>query len=327
MTTQTPEISIVLVTDRLETVRKTLAYFRAQEGHERMEIVLIAPARQEVDESAGELRGFGHVQIVEVDSVLKPPLVRAEGIRAASAPIVLFAETHAYPQPGYVKALVRAHQSGPWAAVGPAVGNANPETTLSWANLFLDYGPWIEATRAGVTEDVPGHNAAYKRDVLLAFGDRLPLELRADHLMHAKLRAQGKELYLEPQAKVDHTNVSHPWWTVVERFQSARNFAGLRRGGWSPSRRLVYVCGSPLIPLVRFRRIVRDIRRSGRDELLPRLIPALLFCLTVSAAGEFTGYLRGPGRNPTLYDIEVHRLRYTVRSDTVRDADEERWLG
>ena len=196
---------------------------------------------------------------------------------------------------------------------------------MSWANLFLDYGPWVGATREGVAEDVPGHNAAYKREALLAFGDRLPFELRADHLMHAKLRAQGKKMYLEPQAKVDHTNVSHPWWTVVERFQSARNFAGLRRNGWGLGRRLVYICGSPLIPFVRLRRIAGDVRRSGREDMLPRLLPALFFCLTVSAAGEFAGYLLGTGRNPTLYDIEVHRRRYTRAPDRVRDADEELW--
>jgi hypothetical protein len=322
-----PELSAILVTDSLETIRKTLAYFRAQEGSERLEIVIVAPRAAGVTADAPELEGFAQTRIVEVDDVSRPPLVRAEGVRAATAPLVLFAETHAYPRPGYVKALVRAHQAGPWAAVGPAMGNANPDSLLSWANLYLDYAPWVESKRRGVAEDVPGHNAVYKREALLAFGDDLPQQLRADHLMHGELRTRGHELYLEPDAKIDHTNVSHPWWTVVERFQSARNFAGLRARGWGWARRLAYVGGSPLIPVVRLTRVLRDVRRAGHTDLLPRLLPVLLYCLVISAAGEVLGYAFGTGRNPILYDIEVHRRRYTKASDQRFDADEQTWPG
>jgi hypothetical protein len=321
-----PELSVIFVTDSLPTIEKTLTYVRAQAGRERLEIVVVAP-RDAVKADAPELDGFEHVRIVEVDNVSWLPLVRAEGIRAASAPLVFVAETHAYPLPGCVEALIRAHNAGSWAAVGVSMGNANPESLLSWANLFLDYGPWVESDNRGVAGDVPGHNAAYKRAALLEFGDELAQQLRADSLMHGELRARGHELYLEPDARVEHLNVSRPWWTIVERFHSSRNFAGLRARGWSWRRRLLYVGGAPLIPVVRFTRILGDIRRCGRTALLPGLIPAMLFVLTISAFGELVGYAFGPGRSQLLYDIEVHRRRYTRGSDQRRDADERTWPG
>jgi hypothetical protein len=99
----------------------------------------------------------------------------------------------------------------------------------------------------------------------------------------------------------------------------------LRARSWGPGLRLVYAGGSPLIPLVRLRRIVRDVRRSGHTELLPRLLPVLTLLLVISAAGEFVGYTCGPGRSTKLYEMELHKTRFTRRADREHEADERTW--
>lgn len=320
------EVSIVLVTKSLASTRKSLSYLRAQEGAARAELLLVVPEGEQVEPSAPELAGFGQVRILPVEEVYPPAFGRAEAIRAASTPLVLFAETHSYPQPGYLEALVAGSRAGPSAVVGPSMANANPRSLMSWANLFLDYGPWVETKRGGVMEDVPGHNALYERAALLELGDELAERLLADSLMHDELRARGAQLYLEPRARTEHLNVSSVRWSVGERFQSSRNFAGRRARQWTLWRRLLYVGGAPLIPAVRLKRIFGYIRRSDRPDLIPRVLPALLLALTISAVGELVGYAAGPGRaSRLLSEIELYRLPYLRSSDRELELDESTW--
>ena len=48
--------------------------------------------------------------------------------------------------------------------------NANPKSAISWANLLIEYGPWLDPAPAGKASHLPGHNSSYKRDVLLGYG-------------------------------------------------------------------------------------------------------------------------------------------------------------
>jgi hypothetical protein len=143
--------------------------------------------------------------------------------------------------------------------------------------------------------------------------------------MHANLRARGYELYLEPEARVDHLNVSLMSSSVAERFHSSRHFAGLRARGWPVLRRLLYIGGTPLIPVVRLKRIAGFVRRSPEAPPLLRLLPALAFVLTLSAVGELAGYVFGPGHAGFPHEIEVYRSRFVRAADREQDADETTW--
>ena len=321
MSIEPPVLSLLLVTDSLATVRTVLAAFLAQAGADRLEIVIAAPTDAGVTGAEPELQGFAWVQVVNLDSVDNLPAARVRAVRAATAPLLLFAESHAYPRAGYLKALVQAHRE-PWAIVGPAIGNANPASLMSWTNLFMDYGPWVDYATRGPKHDVPGHNSVYKRSILIGLGPRLDELMTADTIMHGELRKAGHELAMEPAAVVDHLNVSDFYWALRERFQSGRAFATARSSHWSPLRRVAFTAASPLIPLVRLRRVLRDIRRTGRSrQLLPRLLPTLLLALSVSAAGEALGYALGrTGGCRLLYDMELHKTRYLGRSDRRGDG-------
>jgi hypothetical protein len=321
---RSPELSVVFVTDQLATIRKTLAHFRAQDGSERLEIVIAAP-NEIVADGAAELTPFGEVKVVRVDDISETPLVRAAAVQATRAPLVVFAETHSYPRPGYVDALIRAHREDRRAVVGPSMANANGDTLVSWVGLFMDYGAWVANDRRGLAKDVPGLNSAYKREALIEFGDDLAEQLRASRLMHEELRRRGYELYLEPDAVCDHLNSSRLLWSVAEHFQSGRKFAGQRARRWRRGRRLLFAGGSPLIPAVRLRRILRDVRRSGHRELLPRMLPSLTLVLVASAIGELVGYVSGPGRSLLLFRMELFKNRYTRPADRLHDADERTW--
>ena len=62
----------------------------------------------------------------------------ATAVVAATAPIVALTENHCFPDPDWAEKLVAAYD-GDYAGVAPAIGNANPETTLSWAMYGAGY--------------------------------------------------------------------------------------------------------------------------------------------------------------------------------------------
>lgn len=313
-----PELSVILVTpDRYETIRRTVAWLRAQTVRDRIEVVIVAPSRAGLELDEGELSAFQGFQVVEVGTVRSVAAGNAAGVRCAKAPVVVFGEDHSYPQPGWAEALIDAHR-GPWAAVGPVVANANPRSAVSWADFLPGYGPWLDPTPGGVVSYLPGHNSSYKRDLLLELGDDLDPMLNAESVLHWELGARGHQLYLEPRAKTRHFNFSKLPIYLRATFLHARTFAAERaRGGrWRPLRRLAYAGAWPLIPLVRIRRVFRDVGRAREHGVMPRVLPPVLLGLVVSALGEAAGYLLGPGEAPEKVSaFEFHRDRHVTRRD------------
>ena len=303
-----PSISAVLVTDSFETAQETLDHLGRQTIADRIELVLVAPsgAAEELEERCD--RGFHGVRVVALPSIVPVEHARAEGIRSAAAPIVFVAETHSFPEPGSIEALVERHR-GPWAVVGQAICNGNPRSLISWSNLCLDYGPWLAPCVGGEVERVPTHNSSFKRELLVQYDGELESLLQAGDFVVESLAADGHRFYLESEARTHHLNVSRtgPW--LLERLTTGRAYAARRSAAWSRGRRGVYVAGAPLIPLVRLARVRENLRRSGlARQLLPRLYPALAVGLAVSGCGELLGYALGKGNSRRLLEeMELHR--------------------
>lgn len=303
---------IILTPDSYETIRNTVNFLRAQTVRDQLEIIVVAPSTSGLN-GEFELKEFNRIQLVEVGPMNSTAAARAAGVRKATAPVIVLAEDHSFPEPQWAEALISAHR-GPWAAVGPAMRNANPQSTLSWVNLAIEYGPWLDPVPRGPMDHLPGHNSSYKRDILLAYGSQLEAMLDAESVLHWNLRAQGHQLYLESSARTLHLNYSLLRPTIPLRFFGGRLFAASRARAWSVPRRLLYALASPLIPFVRLRRILRDLHRAGR--LTFRGLPLLTIALTSDAAGEMIGYLFGSGEAMgRLTDMEFHRHRYQRRGE------------
>lgn len=301
-------LSVVLVTDTWEAIAKTVRHLRAQTVAHKIELVVVAPESEDLRPDPISAEAFARIEVVGVAEISSLSWARAPGIRATSAPIVVLGETHCWPEPDWAEHLLDAHQ-GPWVAVGPAVYNANPSGSVSWVNLLIDYGPWLGPTDGGELDDLPGHNSSYKREALLAFGPRLETLLEAETIMHAELRDHGHRLYQEPRARVVHLNVTRVSSWLGERFQTGRRFASARSYAWPVWRRAAYAAGSSLIPLVRWRRLRHDLRRTGIGRHLGLHGYALLAgALVVSAFGELVGYATGSGDSMfALSRIELHK--------------------
>jgi len=263
-------MSVVIVTpDRYETIRKTVQHLRAQTVSDRLELVIVAPSAGQLGLDDRELKDFFQFRVVEVGAISSIARAYAAGIRQASAPVVVLSEDHSFPETRWAEALIERHRE-PWAVVGPAVRNANPDGLISWADFLLGYGAWLDPAPGGEIDHLPGHNSSYKRAILLDYDPELEALLEAECVLHSDLMRRGYRFYLEEAAKTAHLNFGRvsPW--IPYLVQAGRVFAAARARRWPLRRRMLYAGGAPLIPFVRLWRIRSDIRRPGRRKAPPR---------------------------------------------------------
>ena len=174
---------------------------------------------------------------------------------------------------------------------------------------------------------LPANHSCYRRELLLEYGDRLPDMLEMEPVLHADLLAGGHRLFQEPGSIAYHLNFSNLAYSAREYFHASKVFAAQRRQSWGLTRRLVYTAGSPLLPLIRLKRIAEYRAKSGLGitVLLKAIIPAFLV-LAAGAGGEMLGYSVGQGgscqqlalvikdRDRSFSDAELEKVRRRLQA-------------
>jgi GT2 family glycosyltransferase len=294
-----------------------LRALRAQTVRERIELVVVCRSRETLAANAEDFSGLGRALIVETTD--DHPYVggKIAGVRAATTPIVAFAEDHCLPEPEWAERLIAAHKVD-WAAVGPSMMNGNPRSVTSRVGFAFHFGTWAHPANAGEMSLLAAHNTSYKRSVLMGLFDELGELLIVEHFLHARIRERGHRLAIEPAAIASHCNISklRPWWRIC--YHGGRLYGGRRvvHEQLSVTQRAFRVATSPLIPLLQLRRVAPHLRRTS-DSLMAfaSTLPLAALSLVVHTAGEVMGYLFGTG-NPDVYeDLETSRFRDMLPSD------------
>jgi hypothetical protein len=319
-----PALSVVLATpDTFESVRLTMQHVQSQSVRQQIEVVIVGPVEQHIRPPAEAVSGLWGYQLVAAGAGMSVARANAAGIRRARAPVVALAEEHCFPEPGWAEALIAAHR-GPWAVVGPAMRNANPGTIVSWCDFVIGYGPWMYPVKAGPAPFLPGHNSSYKKSILLEYGERLEGMMESETELHLDLGRRGYQLYLEPEARAAHTNFALMSSWLRALYYAGRVFAASRFRGRSVGKRMLYAAGSPLIPVVRLWRCLRELARPGRPhKLITRMLPVLCVGLAADGWGQLAGYLLGRGEAvERLAAYEFHRYQHVPDADR-RTAEEQ----
>jgi hypothetical protein len=308
-----PRISVILVTDHYRTIRRVLDRLREQTALDEIELVLVLPSHARDAAIESSLTRFAAVRYVELASIHPIPHARAQGIRAASAPVIFLGETHSFPNRELAEALLAAHESK-WDAVVPALSNANPESAWSWASFLMDYGTWHETRPAGRIGGGPTWNVAYRKALLMEIGDRLEAAMEHGDELAVWLHARNASAYFEPRARLEHANVERFRDWIEQRFVAGVLVAASRKKRWSRAKRLAYLAGSPLIPAVILYRLRSTVSALLREGTLPvRALPALVLGTVVRSTGEAVGYWRGATsyHQPRMDEFEIHKLAFT----------------
>ena len=235
---------------------------------------------------------------------------RMDGVRLARGGVVAFLEEHCRPLPGFGAALLRAYAEGPWAGVGTRIENANPGQGVSDITGLLAYHHFYAPLESREVEFLPGHNASFRRQVLLDYGDRLEGLLRSDIVFHHRLRRDGHRLFVAADAAIAHLNEVSPWSRGRGVGWWYRLFANARAEefSWSAARRLAYLLGCAVLPLYYAFTVWRALRRR-RPQYLPlfyRHPVTVAISGMAAAAGMARGLLFGVG------DAEARFSRFEV---------------
>jgi GT2 family glycosyltransferase len=309
-----PDLAVILVVgERRDRAVRALASVLDQDVVSQIEVLLL-------DCAPGDpppLPGSDHpvVRTVRLPADTLFSAAKARAVRMAAAPVVAFVEEHCRVFSGWAEALIEAHR-GPWAGVGAEVHIGNPDVPISHLVAVINYHPWLPPARRAEHDMLPGHNSSFKRDLLLAYGEELEDLLRAEIVLHGRLRRDGHRLLLEPAARFAHINESSLRSIAEGRFLWNRCYgpSRARTFGWSAGRRLFYAVATPLIPLYALAKITRTLSRT-RPELLPTVqawIPQFLFAHLATAAGQALGLLFGRGSSEARFTLfELNEARET----------------
>lgn len=320
-----PSLSVILLTPGgFELLARVLRRIASQTVASQIEVIIVTPGKPEKGLSTRLGEGLYAIRLVEVAPGATMPEARAAGVRMASAPVLAFCEDHAYWPPDWAEVIMARHQE-PWAAVGPAITNANPGSAVSWASLLLGYGRWLAPVAGGEIDDLPGHNSSYKRDVLMAESDDLEKLLEAESFLHRRLRAKGHRLYLEPRAVTHHVNITAPRYFLMDWLMVGRLYAAAEAQTMPPLQRFWRgLISLPAVP----RRAVWPLREALRPERrslyrIPGLLPHLLWGTLLRGLSETLGFWFKKGTAPDVrWKCEFAKERF-MATEADRKAMEQ----
>lgn len=303
MSVETPVLTaILIVANQRERARRSLQSLLNQSLIEKMEVLLVDCSR----DGTPPVPGSDHpsVCLLRLSPGLAAGWVRAEAIRQAKAPLVVFLEEHARACPGWAEAIVEA-LAGPWAGVGPELANGNPEFGISTYVELMYYPVWSSPAEGGASPAAPLHNSAYKRDLLLSYGPQLEALMFPETLLQRRLGRDGYRLLVEPKMKVSHYYETELGLIASGDFQAHRAFGALfpqmsQRPLW---RRVLRLLALPVIPWWRTAKLwwIVGRKRPARLGLVLRGIGVILALHHAAASGEFVGTVFGLGQSPERY--------------------------
>jgi len=287
---------IVIVYSDSANLRLVLERLQLQSVADELECVFVASDREIAEKVSKNLRKMARIEIAHMNTSESLGIAKAAGVYAATAPLVVFLEDHSVPGSKWAESLLKTCEESRFAAVGPVVQNANPETGASWGCFLVYYGQYAFVRPRHDLRHLPAMHTCYRRELLLEYGDRLPELLESELLLHQDLLARKFQLHQEPSACIYHINYSRLLPILEEYFFASRVFAAARAANWKLARRLLYSLGSPLLPLIRSWRIFGDTRRADLNlRILARSAPTVILTLCSGAVGELVGYIHGSG--------------------------------
>ena len=309
----TPRLAYILATDSYATLRPLVARLLSQRDPSRLELIVVANRGGLAGLDAPELRAFGRVQGIELDSTVQMYFARAVGIRAATAPLVFVGETHSFPCEGWLDALLEV-MDGSFPIILPSITNACPKSLIGWATYILDYSRLRPELPKGEVRYGPGHNTAYQTHLLLALGDQLNLAF--DHYeerLLSDLQPQKPRIGFEPGVRLEHVGVTLFLPALEERLLLGLLTGASRARRWPIHRRFLYFLATPLIALVLFARELPGARTAiAAGQTSIAVLPIMLLLCTMKSIGEAWGYLFGcpAWTRSREAELEIQRLRY-----------------
>ena len=307
-----PKVTIAMVVgNRRKRAVRALTSALGQPEIDQAELILLDAGSPDLE----PLDGSDHpsVRTIHTNGTGTFGTLRAMAVRQARAPIVAFMEDHVEVDSGWLAGILRSFE-GSWDAVGAEVRNANPQVGISESIAVINYGLWSPPMQAGEVSMLPGNNTSYRREVLLQYEDQLDDLMLSDTVLQWLMAQDGYRLYAEPSISIRHLNPTTPRNAVKAESFYHWAFSALRAQvfRWSTWDRLRYVLLSPVIPWLRFTRLVRMVRRKSPNRFGAFLgrSPLIVLFLHAAVLGQNMGLVFGMGSSDARFtDFELNSPR------------------
>ena len=304
-----PALSVVLVAETATEAGRTIDALRRQTAARGTEVILVA---QDADPlSPGDLAGLSVVVPAPGETY---GARAARGVAAARGDLVALLDPYVFPAGDWAEQVAH-HRHDRFAALGSALGNANPRSRHSWSHMLLEYGDWREGTD-GTPRHLPARNLVFRRDALEDRDDLAAL-LDREGALTAALVQDGLPLAQEPSARLAVLNPSRLGETLRARYAAGRLDAARWREGMKAPRRIARAGRALLGGYGRYKRD-RAKLFSGDAAVSPKQHgSAVLLALLSEGAGRAMGFLAGPGQAARVRE-ELMRDRFATLNKTDR---------
>ncbi len=297
MSAETPYISVVVIAGlQREGAEHCLASILSQKGLEEAEILLFYALKN----GQPSMPDLVHPRIrkIEIKQSLTFNEIRAYAVTVARGEIVAFLEDHALARPGWLEALLGGFHSQ-YSGIGGVPEILNPGQGVSDAATLLNYLDFCVVVNKTEAKALPGHNSAYRRDILLSFGAELPVLLSNEILLNWKMTEAGYKMLIDPAVVFGHVN-EEEFSILARSYYYWNRCFGHNRSliyRWPQSRRLLQAIATPVVPFLRTGRMLMVLFRSDRAAIpiFLRNLFAIFLIECVAATGLAVGCLFGIG--------------------------------
>jgi glycosyltransferase involved in cell wall biosynthesis len=294
MLSENPRVSVVIASIvGAPFIDECLMSIEHQAKAAGAEVIVVACGAAEYANRIAEK--FGWVQVIHRTERDTVPELRRRGVEAARGEIISIIEEHCLAAPDWLAQAIEAHAGGDYGAVGGPIVDYGYRRLRDWVVYFLEYNGYLPPWQDGHVGDLNGANIAYRRDVLSRYTDLLGAGYWEAQL-HPRMIADGVKFRAMPGMVVHHRGPFDYGYYLQQRYWFSRAFAGWRAHNLSAAQKGAYFLMAPVVPFLLLARMARRVwSKRCRVEKFAQVVPLLLPALTVYVAGEFIGYLAGPG--------------------------------
>ena len=257
------------------------------------EVIVVACGTAEY---AGRIhRKFPWVRVIHRDKRESVPELRRCGVEQAKGGVVAIIEEHCLAADNWLYQALIGHARGQYGAVGGPIRDHAYRRLQDWVVYFCEYSGHLPPAPNGEVTDLNGANVAYRRSLLLRHAALLA-QGYWEVSLHPVLLAEGVRFLSVPDMVVYHRGPFRFTYYLRQRYLFSRAFAGARAGAVPTSRRLAYLVAAPVVPAVLLGRLAwRVWQKRCHVGKFVQSVPLLVPALAVFVAGEWVGYLAGPG--------------------------------
>lgn len=282
------ELSVVIAVQYAEANLEKIVSKLDPARHQQVEF-LFCHADKDAD-IAKTIGGYGNTRVINGLSGSLIPHLWRDGIAVAQAGKVALGTAHCIPSEEWVDHLLAADMTA-YPGIGGVIGNDSASSPRDWAVYLLRYVSFAPPRERAEVAEIAADNALYRRADIIQHADLLEKGFW-EPSFHARFRASGQTLLLDPDLSVVHHNRYSTAQFFGQRLRHGKEFGLARAASLSAAKRLLLIILSPVLPLLFLSKIVIGVFKQGKYRLkLLMASPWLLLFLLAWGIGEAQGYL------------------------------------